>query len=101
MGAIVRISHHREIPRHVNTSDEKRSDIVAMLCAAGEGYPGIVVALNVFLKDGFELNVFPISAVLCDQGRSLFLGEFKRGADTRLQGPMVTMRNPVGAKRPI
>jgi len=42
------------------------------------------MALGVFLKGGFEFNVFPISAVLCDQGRSLFLGKFKREADAGL-----------------
>ena len=35
------------------------------------------MAFCVFLKGGLEFNVFPISAVFGDQGRSLFLGEFK------------------------
>ena len=35
------------------------------------------MALRVFLKGGFKFDVFPIGAVLCDQGRPLFLGKFK------------------------
>ena len=70
-----------------------------MPCVASEGYPGIVVALGVFLKSGFEFNVFPISAVLCDQGRSLFLGEFEREADTGLQESVVMVRNAGAVKR--
>jgi hypothetical protein len=66
MGAIVRISHHREIPCHVDAGDEDGFDIVAMSRITSEGYPGIVVALRVFFKGGFEFNVFPISAVLGD-----------------------------------
>jgi len=56
------------------------------------------MALRVFLKGGFKFDVFPISAVLCDQGRSLFLGEFKGETDPGLQESVVTMRNGVGAK---
>ena len=35
------------------------------------------MALRVFFKGGFQLDVFPISAVLGDQSRSLFLSELK------------------------
>ena len=59
------------------------------------------MALRIFLKGGFEFNVFSIGAALCDQGRSLFLGEFKRETDTGLQESVVTMRNVVGAKWPV
>ena len=65
MGAIVRICDHREVPCHVDTSDEDGFDIVAMPCVASEGYPGIIMAFCIFLKGGFEFDVFPICAVLC------------------------------------
>ena len=93
MGAIVRIRYHREIPCHVNASDEDRFDVIAMLRTASERYPGIVVALRVFFKCEFKFDVFPISAVLCDKCRSLFLGEFEREAGTRFQESRVAMRN--------
>ena len=57
------------------------------------------MALGVFLEGRFQFNVFPISAVFCDQGRSLFLGEFEREADTGLQeSAMVMVRNAEGVK---
>lgn len=76
-GSIVRVRDHREVPRHVDPGDEDGFDIVAMSGITGEGYPGIIMALRVFFKGGFQLDVFPISAVLGDQSRSLFLSELK------------------------
>ena len=98
MGAVVRIRYHREIPCHVDPGDEDRFDVVAMPRVASEGYPGIVMTLGVFLEGGFVFNVFPISAIFCDQGRSLFLGEFEREADTGLQESVVMVRNAEGVK---
>jgi len=66
MGAIVRIRYHREIPRHVDASDEDRFDIVAVSRIPSKHYPGIIVALRVFFKGGFEFDVFPMGAVLRD-----------------------------------
>ena len=66
MCAVGRIRHHREIPCHVDPSDEDVFDIVVVSCITGEGYPGIVMALRVFFKSGFVFNVFQISAVLGD-----------------------------------
>jgi hypothetical protein len=51
------------------------------------------MTLRVFFKGGFEFDVFPISVVLRDQGRSLFLGEFKREADAGFQESRASMRN--------
>jgi len=64
MGAIVRICDHRKVPCHVDAGDEDGFDIVAMSRVASEGYPGIVVALCVFFKGGFEFDIFPIRAIL-------------------------------------
>ena len=90
MCAIVRIRYHREIPCHVDTGDEDRFDIVAMSRITSEGDPGIVMALYVFFKGGFEFNIFPICPILGYQGRPLFLSEFKRKAGTGFQEARVT-----------
>lgn len=65
MGAIVRIRNHCEVPCHVDAGDEDGFDIVAMSRVASEGYPGIVMALCVFFKGGFEFDIFSIRAILC------------------------------------
>jgi len=53
------------------------------------------MAFCVFFKSGLMFNVFSISAVLGDQGRSLFLGELKREAGAGFQEPIVVMRDTV------
>ena len=98
MGTIVRISDHREVPCHVDTSDEDGLDIVAMSRVASEGYPRIVMALCVFFKGGFELDIFPICAVLRHKGRPLFLCELKRKTGAGFQESRVTMGNVVRIK---
>ena len=64
MGGIVRIRYHRKIPCHVDAGDKGRFYVIAMSRVASEGHPGVVMALGVFFKGGFEFNVFSISAVL-------------------------------------
>lgn len=76
-GVIFRICHHREVPCHIDASDEDGFDIVAMLFIASEVYPGIVMALRVFFEGGFAFNIFLTSLVLGDKDRSLFSGELK------------------------
>ena len=66
MGCVIRIRYHREISCHIDPGDEDGFDIVAMSCIPREGYPGIIMALCVFFKGGFQLDVFPIGAVLGD-----------------------------------
>ena len=56
------------------------------------------MAFRVFFEGGFGFNVLPISVVVGDQGRSSFLGEFKREAGARLQESRVTVRNAVEMK---
>jgi len=56
------------------------------------------MTFRVFFKGGFIFNVFPISAVVGDQGCSLPLGEFKREACARFQEPRVTVRDAVEMK---
>ena len=82
MRAIVRICNHREIPCHVDASDEDGFDIVAMSSVTSEGHPGVIMALCVFFKGGFEFDVFSICAVLGHYGCALFLSELKREAGT-------------------
>lgn len=98
MSAIVRIRDHREISCHVDAGDEDGFDVVAMSCVTSEGHPGIIMTLCVFLKGGFEFDVFPIRAVLGDQNRPLFLGEFERETGAGFQKPGVTVRNEVEIK---
>ena len=53
------------------------------------------MTLRVFFEGPFEFNVFPVSGVLGDQGRSLFLGECKREFSAGFQKSRVTMRDAV------
>lgn len=53
------------------------------------------MAFCIFFKCGSANNICPISVVLCDQGRSLFLSDFKREADARCHRPEKNMRNGV------
>ena len=95
MCAIIRVRHHREVLRHVDSGDDDWFDVVTVSCITSEGYPGVIMAFCVFFKSGLMFNVFSISAVLGDQGRSLFLGELKREAGAGFQEPIVVMRDTV------
>jgi hypothetical protein len=98
MRAIIRVRHHRKVLRHVDPGDEDWFYVVPMSRIASEGYPGVVMTFRIFFKSGLMFDVFSISAVLGDQGRSLFLGELKREADAGFQESIVTMRNTVGER---
>jgi hypothetical protein len=76
-GAIVGICDHRKVLCHVNPGDEDGFDVATMKWAS-ERYPGIIMSLRVFFKDGLVFNVLPICVVICNQRRPLFFGEFKR-----------------------
>lgn len=80
------------IPCHVNTGNENRFNIADCLVTR-KGYPGIVMPFCVFFKGSFANDVFLKSAVFSDQSCSLFLGEFKREADTGPHGSREPVRD--------
>lgn len=82
IGVVVGICHHCEVLRHIDAANKNRFDIVTV-SPTSEGYPGTVMAFRVFFEGGFGFNVFPISVIVSDKGRSSFLGEFKREAGAR------------------
>jgi hypothetical protein len=53
------------------------------------------VALRVFFKGGFKIDIFSKSGALGDQARALLLSELKREADTRFRRSKEAMRNAV------